>query len=69
MPPSPKDEEALKSIPRMGFPMAETVARPKPPISPELQGDPCDVCGSPTIEIRCKVICRKCGYVRDCSDP
>ena len=29
----------------------------------------CDVCGAPTYEIRCKVICNRCGYVRDCSDP
>ncbi len=30
---------------------------------------PCDVCGGPTYEARCKVICRRCGYTRDCSDP
>ena len=29
----------------------------------------CDVCGGPTLEIRCKVICKRCGYTRDCSDP
>jgi len=31
--------------------------------------DPCDVCGGPTFERQCKVICRRCGYTRDCSDP
>ncbi|HEX9341660.1 MAG TPA: hypothetical protein VF992_10910 [Thermoplasmata archaeon] len=31
--------------------------------------DPCDVCGGPTFERHCKVICRRCGYTRDCSDP
>jgi len=31
--------------------------------------EPCDVCGAPTYEIRCKVICNRCGYTRDCSDP
>lgn len=30
---------------------------------------PCDVCGAPTFERNCKVVCRTCGYVRDCSDP
>jgi ribosomal protein L37E len=29
----------------------------------------CDVCGGPTFELRCKIICRTCGYTRDCSDP
>src|SRR5712691_10601472 len=28
-----------------------------------------DVCGGPTLEIRCKVVCKRCGYTRDCSDP
>ena len=32
-------------------------------------GEPCDVCGAPTLEVRCKVICTRCGYTRDCSDP
>ena len=31
--------------------------------------DPCDVCAGPTYEQNCKVICRRCGYTRDCSDP
>lgn len=29
----------------------------------------CDVCGGPTVERHCKVICQRCGYTRDCSDP
>ena len=29
----------------------------------------CDVCGGPTYELHCKIICRNCGYTRDCSDP
>ena len=28
----------------------------------------CDLCGSPMYEVHCKVICRTCGYKRDCSD-
>jgi ribosomal protein L37E len=30
---------------------------------------PCDACGGPTFELRCKIICRRCGFTRDCSDP
>ncbi len=33
------------------------------------KAEPCDVCGAPTIEIHCKVLCRTCGYTRDCEDP
>jgi len=29
----------------------------------------CDVCGGPTFEVHCKIICRTCGYTRDCGDP
>ncbi|GEM_PF-1497742 len=30
----------------------------------------CHVCGfHAAIEIHCKIICRNCGYTRDCSDP
>jgi GNAT superfamily N-acetyltransferase len=29
----------------------------------------CDVCGGPTYELHCKIICRVCGFTRDCSDP
>ncbi len=32
-------------------------------------GEPCDLCGGATLEIKCKIICRNCGYTRDCSDP
>ena len=48
--------------------MAVTLANVRDP-PPRSQGEPCDVCGAPTYELRCKVICRKCGYTRDCSDP
>ena len=35
-----------------------------------MNGQPsCAVCGSPTVvEIKCKVICRNCGYTEDCGD-
>ncbi|MEK7709237.1 MAG: hypothetical protein AAB324_00700 [candidate division NC10 bacterium] len=29
----------------------------------------CNVCGEPMQEIHCKIICSRCGYTRDCSDP
>ena len=30
---------------------------------------PCDICGGPTHERHCKIICLNCGFTRDCSDP
>jgi rubrerythrin len=29
----------------------------------------CDICGAKMQEIHCKLICPRCGYMRDCSDP
>jgi len=29
----------------------------------------CNVCGEPMREIHCKIVCPRCGYTRDCSDP
>ncbi|MFQ5521937.1 MAG: hypothetical protein ACE5FK_11095 [Candidatus Methylomirabilia bacterium] len=29
----------------------------------------CEGCGEPMQEIHCKIICPRCGYTRDCSDP
>lgn len=29
----------------------------------------CNVCGEQMQEIHCKIICPRCGYTRDCSDP
>ena len=51
----------------------EMPAAPNPSAMREMgeapAADPCDVCGGPTFERHCKVICRRCGYTRDCSDP
>ncbi len=33
------------------------------------EGEPCDICGFPMLDVHCKLICRKCGFMRDCSDP
>jgi hypothetical protein len=29
----------------------------------------CWVCGGPTDERHCKIVCLNCGFMRDCSDP
>ncbi len=29
----------------------------------------CDICGAAMQDIHCKLICPRCGYTRDCSDP
>lgn len=29
----------------------------------------CELCGGPTMERHCKILCLNCGYQRDCSDP
>ncbi|HLG22540.1 MAG TPA: hypothetical protein VI382_06970 [Candidatus Manganitrophaceae bacterium] len=29
----------------------------------------CDLCGGPMLVLHCKLICRQCGFKRDCSDP
>jgi rubrerythrin len=29
----------------------------------------CDVCGTEAREIHCRLVCPKCGAMRDCSDP
>lgn len=29
----------------------------------------CELCGGPVLERNCEIVCLKCGYQRDCSDP
>jgi ribosomal protein L37E len=29
----------------------------------------CEICGARMYERSCKIMCRNCGYTRDCSDP
>jgi hypothetical protein len=51
-------------------PMAEEERTPPPPLSPPDDGTvPCELCGAPVLERHCKIVCRNCGYMRDCSDP
>ncbi len=50
--------------------MAEEDRTPRPPQPPPEEGTvPCDLCGAPVLERHCKIVCRNCGYMRDCSDP
>jgi len=32
-------------------------------------GPKCDRCGDPLEEEHCKLLCKSCGFTRDCSDP
>lgn len=56
----------------------ETGAAPKEPLSQEARQEQeqrvekivsCDLCGAPMLDLHCKLICRQCGFKRDCSDP
>lgn len=29
----------------------------------------CDLCGNVMLDLHCKLVCERCGYKRDCSDP
>ncbi len=47
-------------------------ASPKPsPARGERRNDglDCEICGARMYERSCKIICRNCGFTRDCSDP
>jgi carbonic anhydrase/acetyltransferase-like protein (isoleucine patch superfamily) len=35
----------------------------------EAGGSQCELCGGPTMERHCKIVCLSCGFERDCSDP
>lgn len=55
----------------MNKPTTPSPNTPKPASAPTPQPSPdakCDVCAGPTYELHCKIICRNCGYMRDCSD-
>ncbi len=44
-------------------------ARPQGQPSTLPEWEPCDICGFPMLDVHCKLICRNCGFMRDCSDP
>ncbi len=29
----------------------------------------CWICGAPIVDVHCKIVCKRCGFMRDCSDP
>jgi hypothetical protein len=37
--------------------------------SPRFDDTCCWVCGAAIVEVHCKIVCQKCGFTRDCSDP
>jgi len=48
--------------------------RPSPPPAPSRPGTKawvhyCERCGERMEEVHCKIVCKKCGLSRDCSDP
>lgn len=58
--------------------MDEVEAKSKLPLSKEVpqnrgkigeKRDWCDLCGALMLDLHCKLICRRCGFKRDCSDP
>jgi glycine oxidase len=55
------------SIARFEHP-ASDVRRPASGSVTRATQQTCDLCGAPMYEVHCKVICRTCGYKRDCSD-
>lgn len=48
-------------------PRSETPETPEEPDQPDQPV--CDLCGGAMIDRHCKLVCRACGYQRDCSDP
>jgi hypothetical protein len=44
-------------------------ANPRSLSSTQLEGELCDICDFPMLDVHCKLICRNCGFMRDCSDP
>ncbi len=61
--------ESFRLGPRLARPMAARKHASMPAQETAAGADACDVCGGPTYDRNCKVICTRCGYTRDCSDP
>lgn len=40
-----------------------------PDAVPTPTGPECEICGMPMYDLHCKIVCPRCGYKRDCSDP
>ena len=51
-------------------PRGETARSRKPEAeAPSAQTYLCDLCGTPMLDLHCKIVCIRCGYQRDYSDP
>lgn len=57
-----QDQELAQEAERSGS------VSPQPIYAPE-DNTTCWICGGPVIQLHCKIICRNCGFMRDCSDP
>jgi Zn finger protein HypA/HybF involved in hydrogenase expression len=49
--------------------MVSEPLRPGPPETPAGGAVACDCCGAPMEERQCKIVCPRCGFRRDCTDP
>jgi hypothetical protein len=46
-----------------------SLTEPQQPIEHRDDDDYCWVCDGPVIKRHCKIVCPRCGFMRDCSDP
>lgn len=56
------------------LPQGDPAGTSDQPRSPEPTGAAeqiyyCDLCGAEMLNLHCKLVCERCGYKRDCSDP
>ena len=54
---------------RTGEPLKAGASYADRPFVAPPEGELCDICGFPMLDVHCKLICRNCGFMRDCSDP
>ncbi|WP_041328267.1 hypothetical protein [Rubrobacter xylanophilus] len=47
----------------------EEEKNPTPPGSEPVGREECEVCGARMLGLHCKLVCPRCGFRRDCSDP
>lgn len=67
-PDDPPPEEASPEEERTGYGHWEEEGGEEPADGEGPSGT-CELCGGPTLERHCKILCLRCGYQRDCSDP